>query len=49
MNLVSPNGVSSVDWVQESLATQSRSQLKWNKAREQLLAYIVRHALVFNY
>ncbi|TKY75193.1 Beta-galactosidase 3 [Spatholobus suberectus] len=32
MNLVSPNGVSSVDWVQESLATQSRSQLKWYKA-----------------
>ncbi|RZC14730.1 Beta-galactosidase 3 isoform C [Glycine soja] len=32
MNLVSPNGVSSVDWVQESQATQSRSQLKWYKA-----------------
>ncbi|KAJ1401317.1 Glycoside hydrolase, family 35 [Sesbania bispinosa] len=32
MNLVSPNGVSSVDWVQESLATQRQSQLKWHKA-----------------
>ncbi|XP_057434997.1 beta-galactosidase 3-like [Lotus japonicus] len=32
MNLVSPNGASSVDWIQESLATQSRSQLKWHKA-----------------
>ncbi|ESW08032.1 hypothetical protein PHAVU_009G012700 [Phaseolus vulgaris] len=32
MNLVSPNGVSSVDWVQESQGTQSRSQLKWYKA-----------------
>ncbi|XP_028765341.1 beta-galactosidase 5 [Neltuma alba] len=32
MNLVSPNGVSSVDWVQESLAAQSQQQLKWHKA-----------------
>ncbi|KAF7829626.1 beta-galactosidase 5-like [Senna tora] len=32
MNLVSPNGVSSVEWVQESLATQTQQQLKWYKA-----------------
>lgn len=34
MNLVSPNEASSVDWIQESLATQSRSQLKWHKVRK---------------
>ncbi|OIW03513.1 hypothetical protein TanjilG_31026 [Lupinus angustifolius] len=32
MNLVSPNGVSSVDWFIESLATQGQPQLKWHKA-----------------
>ncbi|KAK4276546.1 hypothetical protein QN277_014682 [Acacia crassicarpa] len=32
MNLVSPNGVSSVDWVQGSLASQSQQQLEWHKA-----------------
>ncbi|CAL0322371.1 unnamed protein product [Lupinus luteus] len=32
MNLVSPNGVSSVDWFIESLATQNQPQLKWHKA-----------------
>ncbi|CAL5205867.1 unnamed protein product [Lathyrus oleraceus] len=32
MNLVSPNGVSSVDWVRESLASQNQPQLKWHKA-----------------
>ncbi|CAK8536427.1 unnamed protein product [Lathyrus sativus] len=32
MNLVSPNGVSSVDWVSESLASQNQPQLKWHKA-----------------
>lgn len=32
MNLVSPNGVSSVDWVGESLASQNQPQLKWHKA-----------------
>ncbi|XP_057728689.1 beta-galactosidase 5-like isoform X1 [Arachis stenosperma] len=32
MNLVSPDGVSSIDWFQESLATQKQSQLKWHKA-----------------
>ncbi|ESW32708.1 hypothetical protein PHAVU_001G010900 [Phaseolus vulgaris] len=32
MNLVSPNGVSSVDWVGDSLGVQSQSQLKWHKA-----------------
>ncbi|KAJ1408011.1 Glycoside hydrolase, family 35 [Sesbania bispinosa] len=32
MNLVSPNGVSSVDWVRESLASQSQPQLKWHRA-----------------
>ncbi|KAL5126849.1 Beta-galactosidase 5 [Glycine soja] len=32
MNLVSPNGVSSVDWVRDSLAVRSQSQLKWHKA-----------------
>ncbi|XP_061356322.1 beta-galactosidase 5-like [Gastrolobium bilobum] len=32
MDLVSPNGVSSVDWVKESLATKSQPQLKWHKA-----------------
>ncbi|KAK7280700.1 hypothetical protein RJT34_25767 [Clitoria ternatea] len=32
MNLVSPNGVSSVDWIRDSLATGSQSQLKWHKA-----------------
>ncbi|XP_014501818.1 beta-galactosidase 5 isoform X1 [Vigna radiata var. radiata] len=31
MDLTSPDGVSSVDWVQESQGTQSRSQLKWYK------------------
>jgi len=33
MNLVSPNGVSSVDWVGDSLGVQSQSQLKWHKVR----------------
>ncbi|GAU15257.1 hypothetical protein TSUD_03240, partial [Trifolium subterraneum] len=32
MNLVSPNGVSSVDWVRTSLASQNQPQLKWHKA-----------------
>ncbi|CAI8606521.1 unnamed protein product [Vicia faba] len=32
MNLVSPNGVSSVDWMRESLASQNQPQLKWHKA-----------------
>ncbi|OIW15599.1 hypothetical protein TanjilG_08175 [Lupinus angustifolius] len=32
MNLVSPNGVSSVDWTIETLAIQSQQQLKWHKA-----------------
>ncbi|PNX57329.1 beta-galactosidase 3-like protein, partial [Trifolium pratense] len=32
VNLVSPNGVSSVDWVRTSLASQNRPQLKWHKA-----------------
>lgn len=49
MNLVSPNGVSSVDWVQESQGTQSRSQLKWYKVREQLLVYIIRYELFIQY
>lgn len=31
MNLVSPNGVSSVDWARESLAAQNQQQLKWHK------------------
>ncbi|WJX15726.1 Beta-galactosidase 5 [Trifolium repens] len=31
MNLVSPNGVSSVDWVRTSLASQNQPQLKWHK------------------
>jgi hypothetical protein len=34
MNLVSPNGVSSVDWVRESLASQNQPQLKWHKVRK---------------
>ncbi|KAK2446439.1 beta-galactosidase [Trifolium repens] len=32
VNLASPNGVSNVDWVQDSLASRSQSQLKWHKA-----------------
>ncbi|KAJ7966808.1 Beta-galactosidase [Quillaja saponaria] len=32
MDLVSPNGVSSVDWMRESLAIQSQQHLKWHKA-----------------
>ncbi|KAG4944708.1 hypothetical protein JHK85_049354 [Glycine max] len=32
MNLVAPNGVSSVDWEKDSLAVRSQSQLKWHKA-----------------
>ncbi|KEH36209.1 putative beta-galactosidase [Medicago truncatula] len=32
VNLVSPNGVSDNDWVQDSPATPSRSELKWYKA-----------------
>ncbi|KAI5402916.1 variant 5, Beta-galactosidase 3 [Lathyrus oleraceus] len=32
VNLALPNEVSSVDWVQDSLAIRSRSQLKWHKA-----------------
>ncbi|KAF7817604.1 beta-galactosidase 5-like [Senna tora] len=32
MNLESERGVSSVDWVQESLGTQRRQQLKWHRA-----------------
>ena len=31
MNLVSPNGVSSVEWVQGSLAAQGQQPLKWYK------------------
>ncbi|PNX72447.1 beta-galactosidase 3-like protein, partial [Trifolium pratense] len=32
VNLVSPNGVSSVDWVRTSQASQNQPQLKWHKA-----------------
>ncbi|CAN6539318.1 unnamed protein product [Malus baccata var. baccata] len=32
MNLVSPNGASSVDWIRRSLATQTKQTLKWYKA-----------------
>ncbi|KAI4316864.1 hypothetical protein L6164_024804 [Bauhinia variegata] len=32
MNLVSSNGVSSVDWVRGSLAAQGQQSLKWHKA-----------------
>ncbi|MCI11311.1 beta-galactosidase 3-like, partial [Trifolium medium] len=32
VNLVSPNGVSNVDWVQDSVASRSQSTLKWHKA-----------------
>ncbi|KAL4650070.1 hypothetical protein ACB092_01G060500 [Castanea dentata] len=32
MNLVSPNGASSVDWIRGSLATQSHQPLTWYKA-----------------
>ncbi|XP_054818524.1 beta-galactosidase 5 [Prosopis cineraria] len=31
-NLASPDGISSVEWVQDSLATQTRQHLKWHKA-----------------
>lgn len=34
MNLVSPNGASSVDWIRGSLATQSHQPLTWYKVRE---------------
>jgi len=33
MNLASPNGVSSVEWVRDSLEVRSQSQLKWHKVR----------------
>ncbi|EEF52642.1 beta-galactosidase 5 [Ricinus communis] len=32
MNLVSPNGVSSVDWIEGSLASSQGQALKWHKA-----------------
>ncbi|KAF2324627.1 hypothetical protein GH714_015730 [Hevea brasiliensis] len=32
MNLVSPHGASSVDWIQESLASNQGQPLKWHKA-----------------
>lgn len=32
MNLVSPNGISSVDWMQDSLAAQRQQPLTWHKA-----------------
>ncbi|KAB2604573.1 beta-D-galactosidase 7 [Pyrus ussuriensis x Pyrus communis] len=32
MNLVSPNGASSVGWIRRSLATQTKQTLKWYKA-----------------
>ncbi|XP_034682877.1 beta-galactosidase 3 [Vitis riparia] len=32
MNLVSPNGISSVDWMQGSLAAQRQQPLTWHKA-----------------
>ncbi|XP_034674934.1 beta-galactosidase 5-like [Vitis riparia] len=32
MNLVSPNGVSAVEWVRGSLAAQGQQPLKWHKA-----------------
>ncbi|TQD71177.1 hypothetical protein C1H46_043297 [Malus baccata] len=32
MNLVSPNGASSVDWIRRSVATQTKQTLKWYKA-----------------
>lgn len=35
MNLVSPNGASSVDWIRGSLATQSHQPLTWYKVGEQ--------------
>ncbi|KAJ7953068.1 Beta-galactosidase [Quillaja saponaria] len=31
MNLVSPNGISSVEWMQSSLATQKQQPLTWHK------------------
>ncbi|KAE9600122.1 putative beta-galactosidase [Lupinus albus] len=34
VNLVSPNGVSSVDWFIESLATKNQPQLKWHKVKK---------------
>ena len=34
MNLVSPNGASSVDWIRGSLATQSHQPLTWYKVGE---------------
>ena len=35
MNLVSPNGASSVDWIPGSLATRGQQQLKWYKVRSE--------------
>ncbi|XVF15839.1 hypothetical protein REPUB_Repub09cG0190900 [Reevesia pubescens] len=32
MNLVSPNGISSVEWMEGSLAAQKQQPLKWHKA-----------------
>jgi hypothetical protein len=34
MNLVSPNGASSVDWIRGSLATQRQQPLTWYKVRK---------------
>ena len=34
MNLVSPDRVSSVDWIRGSLAIQSQRPLKWYKVRK---------------
>lgn len=31
MNLVSPNGISSVEWMQSSLAVQRQQPLMWHK------------------
>jgi hypothetical protein len=34
MNLVSPNGASSIDWIRVSVATQSQRPLTWYKVRK---------------
>lgn len=34
MNLVSPNGASSVDWIQGSVASNQGQLLKWHKVRK---------------
>ena len=34
MNLVSPNGISSVEWMEGSLAAQKQQPLRWHKVNK---------------